>query len=145
MKHALTATALSLAVAVSPVAALADTATEIVTKAITEIFVNGNTDAIDTYFSEDYLQRNPTIPSGRDVIKELFSNVSADFKYEPGMIFGDETMVAVHARITGFGPKPVIAVDIFRVEDGLIAEHWDVLQEEVLETASGLPMFEPMK
>ncbi len=144
MKHTVKAAFLALALSATSVAALADTAKEIVTKAVTEIFVNGNIDAIDTYFAENYIQRNPTIKSGRAVIKKLFSNMPANFKYEPGMIIAEGNMVAVHARITGFGPKPLIGVDIFRVQNGLIAEHWDVLQEEVLETASGMPMFDPM-
>lgn len=38
-------------------------------------------------------------------------------------------------------PKPIVGVDIFRVEDSHITEHWDVLQEEVSQTASGHPMF----
>lgn len=145
MKHTLKAAVLSLILSIVPVAAFADTAKDVVTEAVTEIFVNGNIDSIDTYFAEDYIQRNPGIPSGRAVIKELFSHMPANFKYEPGMIIGDGDLVAVHARITGFGPKPLIGVDIFRVENGLIAEHWDVLQEEVLETKSGMPMFKPMK
>jgi predicted SnoaL-like aldol condensation-catalyzing enzyme len=37
----------------------------------------------------------------------------------------------IHGRYTGWGPKPMVAVDIFRIQDGKLAEHWDVLQEEV--------------
>lgn len=144
MKHTLKIAILSLAVGTTPITAFAETARDVVVKAVTEIFVNGNVEAIDTYFAEDYLQRNPTIPSGRAVIKELFGHMPANFKYEPGMIIAEGNLVAVHARITGFGPEPLIGVDIFRVEDGQIAEHWDVLQPEVLDTASGLPMFDPM-
>ena len=49
----------------------------------------------------------------------------------------------VHGRYTGWGPKPMIAVDIFRVENGKVVEHWDVMQEEVpaSHTASGNAMF----
>jgi predicted SnoaL-like aldol condensation-catalyzing enzyme len=61
------------------------------------------------------------------------------------MVIAEDDMVAIHGRYTGIAPTPLIVVDIFRVEDGKIAEHWDVLQAEVLETASGLPMFEPMQ
>ena len=34
-------------------------------------------------------------------------------------------------RYFGWGPKPMVAVDVFRVANGKIAEHWDVMQEEV--------------
>jgi len=43
----------------------------------------------------------------------------------------DGDYVSIHGRYTGWGPKPMIAVDIFRVANGKIAEHWDVMQEEV--------------
>lgn len=145
MKHLLKALVLTLAISVAPVAAHADAAKEIVLKAVTEVIINGNTSAIDQYFAEDYIQHNPTIATGSAVIKELFAHTPPNFKYEIGMVIAEGDMVAIHARITGFGPKPLIGVDIFRVENGLIAEHWDVLQEEVFDTVSGNPMFEPMK
>lgn len=51
-----------------------------------------------------------------------------------GMVIAEDNLVATLGLYTGFGPKPLIAIDIFRVEGGLIAENWDVLQEEVLDT-----------
>jgi predicted SnoaL-like aldol condensation-catalyzing enzyme len=45
-----------------------------------------------------------------------------------------------HRRIEGLEPKPMVGVDIYRIEDGRIAEHWDVLQE-VSPTVSGHPIF----
>ena len=65
------------------------------------------------------------------------------FKYEIGAVAGEGDMVFVHGRYTGFAPVPLVAVDIFRVVDGKLAEHWDVLQAEEQQTASGRPMFEP--
>ena len=49
----------------------------------------------------------------------------------------------MHGRYTNMAPTPLIAVDIFRVADGKVVEHWDVLQPEEQQTASGRPMFEP--
>lgn len=145
MKSSLVALALSAAILL-PAGAKADTPTrEFVINAITELFIERDLTAIDRYWAEDYAQRNPMFPSGRDVIKGLFGNLPPDFKYEIGMVIAEGDMVAIHGRYSGLGPKPLIVVDIFRVENGLIAEHWDVLQEEVRDTASGLPMFEPMQ
>lgn len=125
--------------------AFAQTSTrDFVVTAITELFIDRDLTAIDRYWAEDYIQRNPMFPSGRAVIREAFANLPPAFKYEIGMVIAEGDLVAIHGRYSGLGPKPLIAVDIFRVEDGKIAEHWDVLQEEVLETASGNPMFEPM-
>ena len=59
------------------------------------------------------------------------------------MAVADGDLVMVHGRYTGWGPKPMVAVDIFRVTDGKVVEHWDVMQEEVstADTASGHAMF----
>lgn len=66
-----------------------------------------------------------------------------EFRYEMGMVVAEGDLVMVHGRYTGWGPKPLIAVDIFRIADGKLVEHWDVMQEEVPvnATASGNPMF----
>jgi predicted SnoaL-like aldol condensation-catalyzing enzyme len=55
----------------------------------------------------------------------------------------DGDYVSIHGRYTGWGPKPMIAVDIFRVANGKIAEHWDAMQEEVpaAQSANGNSMF----
>lgn len=145
MKRTITAATLALSLFAVPFTAEAETDTKaFVVQAVTELFLEGDIEAIDRYWAEDYIQRNPMFPSGREVIKELFGQMPEGFKYEMGMVIAEGDLVAIHGRYTGFGPKPMIAVDIFRVEDGKIAEHWDILQEEVLETASGNPMFEPM-
>jgi predicted SnoaL-like aldol condensation-catalyzing enzyme len=140
-------TTLALALALSSLAAPAfaqETNKDFVVKAVTELFINGDVTAVDRYWAEDYKQRNPMFPSGSAVIREAFSTMPPGFKYEIGMVIAEGDLVAIHGRYAGFGPKPLIVVDIFRVEGGKIAEHWDVAQEEVLDTASGNPMFEPM-
>ena len=60
------------------------------------------------------------------------------------MIVADGDFVIVHGRFSGHGrPKSWIAADILRVVDGVLVEHWDVLQDEASQTESrsGLPMF----
>ena len=54
-------------------------------------------------------------------------------------------LVMVHGPYVGWGPKPLVAVDIFKVKNGKVVEHRDVMQEEVpaSATASGNPMFTP--
>jgi predicted SnoaL-like aldol condensation-catalyzing enzyme len=118
---------------------------ELVIKAVTEVFINGDATALDKYWSENYIQHNPQIPNGREALKQLISG-GGNMKYEMGLVVADGDFVMVHARITGFGPKPLIAVDIFRVKEGKLVEHWDVLQEEVPaeNTASKNSMF-PIK
>ena len=73
----------------------------------------------------------------------MLTALPAAFKYEPGMIVAEGDLVMVHGRYTGWAEKPMVAVDIFKVVDGILVEHWDVLQEEVPASAtkSGNPMF----
>jgi predicted SnoaL-like aldol condensation-catalyzing enzyme len=107
------------------------------------VFIDRDPSAVDRLFSADYRQHNPQIPNGPAAIKALLGNLSRDFKYEPGLVMADGDYVSIHGRYTDWGPKPMIAVDIFRVANGKIAEHWDVMQEEVpaAQSANGNSMF----
>ncbi|SDO69487.1 nuclear transport factor 2 family protein [Afipia sp. GAS231] len=107
------------------------------------VFIERDPAVIDRVFSPDYRQHNPQIPNGPAAIKALLGNLSRDFKYEPGLVMADGDYVSIHGRYTGWGPKPMIAVDIFRVAGGKIVEHWDVMQEEVpaAQSANGNSMF----
>ena len=65
-------------------------------------------------------------------------------KYESGTIAAEGDFVLVHGRFSNFGlPVTWIAADIVRVEDGILVEHWDVIQDEVTreQSKSGNPMF----
>jgi predicted SnoaL-like aldol condensation-catalyzing enzyme len=115
---------------------------ELVKTALTEAFLKGDINAIDKYWGDPYIQHNPMIGNGREALKKLFSTLSG-LKYEMGLVVEDGEFVMVHGRYTGFGPNPMVAVDIFRVSNGKLSEHWDVLQEEVPaeKTVSGNSMF----
>ena len=66
-----------------------------------------------------------------------------ELKYEPGTIVADGDFAIVHGRFSGFQPANWIAADILRIKDGILVEHWDVIQNEAskAESKSGLPMF----
>ena len=109
----------------------ADDNKALVLAGITGVFIDRDPAVLDRLFSEDYKQHNPQIPNGTAAIKTLLQNLSRDFEYRPGVVVSDGDYVMVHGRYVGWGPKPIIGVDIFRVAGGKIAEHWDVLQEEI--------------
>ena len=141
-------TIMALAIVISAFSAPAmaqESNKDFVVKAVTELFSNKDLTAIDRYWADSYMQRNPGLASTSAVLKEALKDMPADMTYEIGMVIAEGDLVAIHGRYSGWGPTPLIVVDIYRVENGKIAEHWDVGQDEVLETASGLPMFEPMK
>jgi predicted SnoaL-like aldol condensation-catalyzing enzyme len=96
------------------------------------------------YWSPDYVQHSAHIPPGRDGLFNLVRALPLLLKYEPGLIVAEGDYVIAHGRFSGHGrPRNWIAADIVRVEHGLLAEHWDVLQDEASEadSRSGLPMF----
>ena len=95
------------------------------------VFIDRDPTVLDRLFSDNYTQHNPQIPNGAAAIKALLGKLAADFKYEQGLVVAEGDFVTIHGRYFGWGPKPMMAVDIFRVADGRIAEHWDVMQEEV--------------
>jgi predicted SnoaL-like aldol condensation-catalyzing enzyme len=73
----------------------------------------------------------------------LIPKLPKDFSYQPGVAVAEGDLVMVHGRYVGWGPKPMVAVDLFRLKGGKVVELWDVLQEEVQTsaTASGNSMF----
>ena len=106
-------------------------------------FIDRDPSVVDRYFSPNYIQHNPSIPDGPSTIRGLIPSQAPNFRYKPGMAVASVDLFMVHGRYTGWGPTPLVAMDIFRVEDGKVAEHWDVMQEEkpASQTASGNPMF----
>jgi predicted SnoaL-like aldol condensation-catalyzing enzyme len=85
-----------------------------------------------------------TSPLGREGLFDLIKSLPPTLKYEPGLVVADGDFVILHGRFSGFGlPVNWIAADILRVKNGILVEHWDVIQEEVTEeqSKSKEPMF----
>ncbi|QEC78883.1 nuclear transport factor 2 family protein [Mucilaginibacter ginsenosidivorax] len=104
---------------------------QLVLTAITDVFVNRDISAFDKYFSPDYVQHNPIFPNGTDGVKQSIPSLPPDFSYEPGVITENGDIVMIHGRYKNWLGKTMIAVDIFKVKNGRLIEHWDVMQEEV--------------
>jgi predicted SnoaL-like aldol condensation-catalyzing enzyme len=117
----------------------------LVLEAMTSLFQRRDASVVERLYTADYIQHNPTIPQGRAILKELVEGLSEDVFYEPGLILAEGEFVAIHGRIRGWGEVPQVVVDLFRIEGGKLAEHWDVLQDEVPAEAglAGLAMFKP--
>jgi predicted SnoaL-like aldol condensation-catalyzing enzyme len=100
--------------------------------------------AAERFWSSNYIQHSAHIEAGREGLFNLIKAAPASLKYEPGVIVAEGDFVIVHGRFSGMGrPTNWIAADIVRIADGVLAEHWDVLQDEATgaESKSGLPMF----
>ncbi|KAF1313159.1 hypothetical protein FI667_g17645, partial [Globisporangium splendens] len=110
--------------------------------ALDAFFNKRDASAVDKYVGTTYLQHNPFGSDGPDALKALIGSLPEGVKYELGAQIADGDLVWNHSRVSGIPGVPAsIAVDVFRVKDGRLVEHWDVLQTEVTETVSGRPMF----
>jgi predicted SnoaL-like aldol condensation-catalyzing enzyme len=98
----------------------------------------------ERYWSPNYIQHSAHIEPGRDGLFNLIKSSPPTLRYAAGVIVAEGDFVIVHGRFSGLGlPANWIAADVVRLENGLLAEHWDVIQDEAAraESKSGLPMF----
>ena len=116
----------------------------LVLEAFNTLFNKRDYEAAERFWSPDYLQHSAHIAPGRAGLFELVKAAPATLKHEPGLILANGDYVILHGRFSGHGqPRNWIVADILRIENGLLAEHWDVIQDEVSKanSVSGLPMF----
>lgn len=128
-----------------------------------ELFFNQHRidEAVDTYQSPTYIQHNPALPDGPEALKATMKSLVAQFpklRFDVKRAFAEGDFVIVHSEMTGLnwvvdgaeaptagsadGEMPSYAVvDIVRMEEGRIAEHWDVIQQVPPKTAGGNSMF----
>ena len=100
--------------------------------------------AAERFWSSNYIQHSAHIEPGREGLFNLIKGAPSTLKYEPGVIVAEGDFVIIHGRFSGNGrPRSWIAADVVRIADEVLAEHWDVLQDEAsrVESLSGLPMF----
>jgi predicted SnoaL-like aldol condensation-catalyzing enzyme len=89
------------------------------------------------YWSPHYIQHSAHIAPGREGLFNLIKSIPPTLKYEPGTIVAEGDLMIVHGRFSGFGAAVNwIAADIVRIENGILVEHWDVIQDEVTEEQS---------
>lgn len=107
------------------------------------LFNQRNYDAAKQYWSPDYIQHSAHIPPGRDGLFSLVKGLPPEMKYENSLTIAEGDYVMAHGRYTRPDGPNWVVVDVMRIEDGIFAEHWDVIQDEVTQTQSksGLPMF----
>jgi predicted SnoaL-like aldol condensation-catalyzing enzyme len=116
----------------------------LVLRAFDTLFNKRDYAAAERFWSSGYIQHSAHIEPGRAGLFNLIKGLPPTLKHEPGLIMAEGDFVIVHGRFSGHGlPKNWIAADILRVVDGLLVEHWDVIQDEAsrAESKSGLPMF----
>ena len=116
----------------------------LVLEAFDALFNRRDYAAAERYWSDHYIQHSAHIQPGRDGLFNLIRASPDTLRYENQLIVAEGDYVIAHGRFSGSGREVAwIAVDIVRFEDGKLAEHWDVLQDEATkaQSRSGLPMF----
>jgi predicted SnoaL-like aldol condensation-catalyzing enzyme len=117
---------------------------ELVLTAFDTLFNKRDYAAAERFWSSNYIQHSAHIEPGREGLFNLIKGAPPSLRYEPGVIVAEGDFVIVHGRFSGMGrPRNWIAADVVRIADGVLAEHWDVLQDEAsrAESKSGRPMF----
>ena len=115
--------------------------TEIVVTAMRGLFVEKDLTALDRYWAEPYVQHSPQIPNGLDTLRAAVPGLQG-FSWEPKRTAAQGDLMFTHSLVHGWAPGPVVIVDIFRLENRRVVEHWDVVQDMTLpeSTANGNPM-----
>ena len=116
----------------------------LVLKAFDALFNKRDYAAAEKFWSPHYIQHSAHIAPGREGLFNLVKGLPPTLRYEPGTILAEGDFVIVHGRFSDFGlPVNWIAADILRIEDGVLLEHWDVIQDEATreQSKSGQPMF----
>ncbi|MEV0406653.1 ester cyclase [Actinoallomurus sp. NPDC050550] len=116
----------------------------IVREAFDTLFNERDYAAAERFWSPSYIQHSARIAPGREGLFELVKSLPSELKHECELIMAEGDMVMVRGRFSGHGqPAPWIVTDFLRIEDGILAEHWDVIEEEASrkESLSGLPMY----
>jgi predicted SnoaL-like aldol condensation-catalyzing enzyme len=116
----------------------------IVLEAFETLFNKRDYVGAERFWSPNYIQHSAHIAPGREGLFNLVRSLPETLRYENQLIVAEGDYATAHGRFTGMGRAAAwIAADVIRFEDGLLTEHWDVLQDEATkaESVSGLPMF----
>jgi predicted SnoaL-like aldol condensation-catalyzing enzyme len=116
----------------------------LVVEAFDTLFNKHDYAAAEKFWSPNYIQHSAHIPPGREGVFNLIKSLPPTLKYEHRTIVAEGNFVIVHGRFSNFGlPVNWIAADILRIKDGILVEHWDVIQDEATreQSKSGLSMF----
>lgn len=106
---------------------------ELVLEMYREVLIGMDSSKVDRYIAENYTQHSSLAPPGRDSLKAFLDMVrkeSPQATQEIRRAFVDGDFVITHTLVKRFpGDRGFVVADFFRVADGKIAEHWDVLMD----------------
>lgn len=114
-------------------------------KLVLSLFSATNPDAITNLMADDYKQHNPTIHDGKAGAVEFFTEQFKKYpnsKVDVAHVAADGDLVWVHGHLIRYPNDPGIALlDIFRVKNGKLVEHWDIMEPVPTSSANSNSMF----
>jgi predicted SnoaL-like aldol condensation-catalyzing enzyme len=116
----------------------------LVTTAYQRIFGDLDLSAVDEYLSPDFIQHNPTTPDGPEGVKILLQMLTSHgvlkqtIEFKHVMVDGDTVML--HSRYEMAGAEWRF-LDIYRVQNGKLVEHWDAMMQMPEQRAHNNPLF----
>ena len=121
-----------------------ETNKQIAITAYQRIFGDLDVTGVDEYMSKDFLQHNPTTPDGPEGVKALVQMLISQGVPKQKIVFkhvvADGDIVFLHSRYEMAG-KEWRFIDIYRVENGKLAEHWDAMMQMPDNRGNNNPMF----
>jgi predicted SnoaL-like aldol condensation-catalyzing enzyme len=121
-----------------------ETNKQTVIEAFDTLFNKRDYAAAERFWTPGYIQHSAYIAPGRDGLFNLIRSLPASLRYESQLVLAEGDYVILHGCFSGHGlRRNWIVADVVRLENGLLAEHWDVIQDEATqsESKSGRPMF----
>lgn len=115
---------------------------QIAAEYLQKVWVERDLEALDRYIAPDLIQHNPNLPNGAEPLKtflgKFFRELMPNIEWRVLRLIAEDDFVVAHSHaIPNPGSPGMVVVDIYRVADGKIIEHWDLTHEVPTTTASG--------
>ena len=100
---------------------------------------------VDRYIAPDYIQHSPMAAPGRESLKAFLTfirgqNPHASQRLLRSFVDGDHVILHYHVKRNP-QDRGFVVIDIFRLRDGMIVEHWDCVQDVPEKSPNPIPMF----
>lgn len=104
---------------------------EIALAALNAVFVSFDAGKAEALIAEDYIQHNPAVPTGRAPILGFIPALKdSGITLDVHRVLAEGDLVVLHSTYGNaglFGADTLVGFDVFRIENGKVAEHWDNL------------------
>ncbi|MFV2172022.1 nuclear transport factor 2 family protein [Actinomadura sp. LOL_016] len=120
---------------------------DLVERALAELIGTGDVDALGRFLSDDFVHHRPDATSSTKtewlaaVRAALVPTAGMRIEIEHVLADGDHVVMHSRRRLPGGGPE-IVVVDVWRIDGGLIAEGWEII-EPVARAAANLVWWEP--